>query len=71
MPRPEVFFKQVNYEVAAGHIRFINPKHLIINIVSMCVFPFIGKPMIRIILGMNLAKRCVWIAFQFSRFRYS
>jgi AcrR family transcriptional regulator len=53
IPKPQVFFQQVEAEIAAGHIRPIKPQHLIINIVSMCVFPFVGKPMIRILLGMS------------------
>lgn len=53
LPKPEVFFRQVEEEIAAGKIRYIKPQHLIVNIVSMCAFPFIGKPMIRILLGMG------------------
>ena len=53
MPRPEVFFKQVEAEALAGRIRPIDPRHLIVNIISLCVFPFVGKPLIRLILGMN------------------
>ncbi|MFN0037199.1 MAG: TetR/AcrR family transcriptional regulator [Saprospiraceae bacterium] len=52
-PRPEVFFQQVKAEAAAGRIRSVNPKHLIVNIISMCVFPFVGKPMMRFVLGMS------------------
>lgn len=53
MPRPAVFIQQVNEAVAAKHIRPINPKHLIVNIISLCVFPFVAKPMMRLILGMS------------------
>lgn len=53
LPRPEVFFRQVEAEIAAGRIRPIKPQHLLINIIAMCVSPFIGKPMIRIFLGMG------------------
>ncbi len=53
LPHPELFFQQVDAEIAARHIRPINPKHLIINIISLCVFPFVGKPMIRLVLGMS------------------
>ncbi|MFN0174403.1 MAG: TetR/AcrR family transcriptional regulator [Saprospiraceae bacterium] len=61
MPRPEVFFKQVKEEAAAGRIRPINPKHLIVNIISMCVFPFVGKPMLRLVLGMGPAETRVFM----------
>ncbi len=52
LPRPEVFLQQVEAEIAAGRIRPIQPQHLLVNIIAMCVFPFVGKPMIRILLGM-------------------
>lgn len=61
LPRPEMFFKQVKDEIAAGHIRPINPKHLIVNIISLCVFPFVGKPLMRLILGMNLAETRIFM----------
>ncbi len=53
LPKPEFFFRQVEAEIAAGRIRPIKPQHLIVNVVSLCVFPFVGKPMIRILLGMS------------------
>lgn len=53
LPKPEQFFQQVQAEINAGRIRPIRPQHLIVNIISMCVFPFVGKPMIRILLGMG------------------
>lgn len=56
LPKPQVFMRQVEEEIAAGRIRPINPKHLIINIVSMCIFPFIAKPMARFALGLNSAE---------------
>jgi len=56
LPRPQVFMRQVEEEIAAGRIRHIHPKHLIINIISLCVFPFIAKPMARFALGLNSAE---------------
>lgn len=56
LPKPQIFMRQVEEEIAAGRIRHIHPKHLLINIISMCVFPFIAKPMARIALGMNSAE---------------
>lgn len=61
LPKPEVFFRQVEEEIAKGTIRQIKPQHLIINIVSMCVFPFVGKPMMRMVLGMNAAEMHLFI----------
>lgn len=53
LPQPEVFFRQVEAEIAAGRIRPIKPQHLLVHTISMCVFPFLGKPMLRIVLGMS------------------
>lgn len=61
LPRPEIFFQQVKDEVAAGRIRPVNPKHLIVNIISMCVFPFVGKPMLRLVLGMSPAETRIFM----------
>jgi TetR/AcrR family transcriptional regulator len=52
-PKPELFFQQVEEAVQKGQIRPVDPKHLVVNIVSMCIFPFIAKPMLRILLGMS------------------
>lgn len=40
------FFQQVIEEGEAGMIRKVNPIHLLINVMSMTVFPFIMRPMI-------------------------
>lgn len=61
LPRPAVFFRQVEEAVAQGAIRPIKPQHLLINIVSMCVFPFVARPMMRLILGMNAAEMHLFI----------
>lgn len=53
LPRPETFFRQVEEAVAKGELKPVKPQHLIVNIVAMCIFPFVAKPMIRIVLGMN------------------
>ncbi|HAD11150.1 MAG TPA: TetR/AcrR family transcriptional regulator [Saprospirales bacterium] len=53
LPQPQFFFKQVDEEIRAGKIRPIDPRHLIINIISLCIFPFLGKPLMRILLGMT------------------
>jgi TetR/AcrR family transcriptional regulator len=52
-PHPDKFLQQVTEAVAAGDIRPIDGRHLIINVVSMCVFPFIGRPMMQVLLGMR------------------
>lgn len=61
LPKPEVFFRQVEEEIAAGRIRPVKPQHLIVHIISMCVFPFVGKPMVRILLGMSSGEMRVFL----------
>ena len=54
--QPEIFMglmQQVQMEIAQGKIRPINPIHLIMNIVSMSAFPFIAKPLLKQVMGMD------------------
>jgi AcrR family transcriptional regulator len=46
---------QVKQEVAAGRIRNIDPGQLLINIMSLSVYPFIAKPMIKAMQEMDNA----------------
>lgn len=46
MPPVNEFAAQVEREIAAGHIRPIKPFHLMMNLISMCVFPFVGRPIV-------------------------
>jgi|AntRauTorckE5430_2_1112549.scaffolds.fasta_scaffold01075_8 AcrR family transcriptional regulator len=52
-PNPMKFMMQIQMEVATGKIRAINPVHLMINMVSLCAFPFVGKPMFKGMLHIN------------------
>jgi AcrR family transcriptional regulator len=45
--------EQIDKEVKKGHIRKIHPTHLLLNMVSMCIFPFIGKPLCQLVMGIN------------------
>ena len=47
------FFKQVNEEIQAGRIRPVHPMHLMVNILAMCIFPFVAKPMIQELSGIE------------------
>ncbi len=53
LPKPQVFIRQVEEAVAAGRLQPVRPKHLLVNIVSMCVFPIVAKPMMSIMLGLD------------------
>lgn len=50
----EAFQYFIDDEVSKGKIKPVDAKHLIINVVSMCIFPFIAQPMILTIFEMNL-----------------
>ena len=39
------FEEIIQKEIDAGNIKNINPKSLIINILALCVFPIIGRPL--------------------------
>jgi hypothetical protein len=41
---------QIEMEVQKGNILPIHPIHLVLNIISMCVFPFVARPMMQHIL---------------------
>ncbi len=47
LPNPLSFLGQIQLEIQAGNIRPVNPFHLLINIVSLCVFPFVARPLIQ------------------------
>ncbi len=48
-----VFQKQINAEIKKGTIKKISAEQLFINIQSMCIFPFIAKPMIKGLMQMD------------------
>lgn len=50
-PDPTIFLKQIEAEVKKGKIKPISPVQLLMNLVSMTIFPFVGKPMFQ----MNMA----------------
>lgn len=52
-PDPEKFLLQLEEAIRKGTIRKISPIHLLINMVSMCIFPFVGKPMFQMILDLD------------------
>ncbi len=47
------FIVQVEKEIRKGTIKKVAPMHLLINIISLCIFPFAGKPMMMTISGIN------------------
>jgi AcrR family transcriptional regulator len=47
------FFKQLSLEMDKKRIARIHPLHYVINMIAMCVFPFIAAPLLRHIAGMD------------------
>lgn len=54
---PELVISQIRDEMRKGKIKSGDPRHLLINIVAMCIFPFIGKPFISAMLFENDPKK--------------
>lgn len=52
-PNPAKLIAQIQAEVKAGKIRPISPPQLVMNMVSMCVLPFIGKPMFMTVMKLD------------------
>lgn len=50
---PDLFIEIFAAEVKKGTIRPIHPVHLIINMLSMCIFPFAAKPILKGIMFKN------------------
>lgn len=38
---------KINLEIDAGNMKTLNPKQLIINIIGLCIFPFVARPIIQ------------------------
>jgi TetR/AcrR family transcriptional regulator len=51
LPRPAKFLEQIEKEIRKGTIRRIDPRHLLLNLLSMTIFPFVARPMITRNLG--------------------
>jgi TetR/AcrR family transcriptional regulator len=47
------FISQVEQDVKRKKIKPINPAHLFINMLSMCIFPFLAKPLWLVASGMD------------------
>lgn len=43
---PQVIFGQIQKAMDNGEIKQMDPRHLIVNIISMCVFPFAARPIL-------------------------
>jgi TetR/AcrR family transcriptional regulator len=50
---PKLIQKQIDDEAARGIIRAIKAEHLMVNIIAMCIFPFVARPIVQNIFDMN------------------
>jgi len=63
--RPKVFEVlrgQIEDAVRAGRMVAIEPEQFVINLISLCIFPFAARPMIKVIAGVDEAGFAVIIA---------
>jgi AcrR family transcriptional regulator len=53
--RPPVkkFFLDIEAEIKRGIIKPINPAQLLLNIISLCIFPFVARPMFQMVMNMD------------------
>ena len=52
-PLFEKLGRQIDEHVADGTMRRISPEQFAINLISLCIFPFAARPMLRLIFGMD------------------
>lgn len=45
--QPEIFVNQFNAEIQKGTIRPMDPRHLVVNILSLCIFPVAARPLVQ------------------------
>jgi AcrR family transcriptional regulator len=50
-PALQKFFDHLEREMQAGTIRRQNPKHIFMNMISLCIFPFVARPLLEIVSG--------------------
>lgn len=50
---PKLIQKQIDDEAARGIIRAVKAEHLMVNIIAMCIFPFVARPIVQNIFDMN------------------
>jgi TetR/AcrR family transcriptional regulator len=51
--RISLYFKSVDRAIESNEIKHIDAHQLLINMISLCVFPFIGRPMIQGVMGID------------------
>ena len=54
--KPEIFLNQIRAAVRSEEILPVDPMQLFINLISLCIFPFLARPLISNVFGMNEAE---------------
>ncbi|MBN3036008.1 MAG: TetR/AcrR family transcriptional regulator [Bacteroidales bacterium] len=44
---PAAFIRQILDEIDRGEVRPLNPLHLMVNMIALCVFPFVARPIMQ------------------------
>lgn len=47
------FAAQIEEAVRRGEVKPVQPRHLVVNLIGLCIFPFIARPIIETGLGMD------------------
>jgi hypothetical protein len=55
-PPIDFFLKQLQKEIKQGIIKPINPVQLFVNIMGLCLFPFVAQPILQMMMGKEKAK---------------
>jgi AcrR family transcriptional regulator len=50
---PQIFLQQIQTEIEKGTIKPIDPRNLLTNLLAMCIFPFVAKPILKNIMFTN------------------
>ena len=50
---PAPLFLQIEQEMILGHIRPMKADHFMVNLLGICLFPFMARPVVKTVLQMN------------------
>ncbi|GEP96936.1 TetR/AcrR family transcriptional regulator [Chitinophaga cymbidii] len=53
LPNMRMFLKELAVEMENGTMRKVDPWQLMVSLISMCVFPFVGRPLLQAIFQVN------------------
>lgn len=52
-PNIQAFLDAIQNEIDQGNIKPFHPKQVIMNIIGLCLFPFLARPMIQVLLNVD------------------